>query len=198
MGNAKNYIALLRTAIDQGNKDFSMQLIGLLETEVIDLESQSARPGDNGSGPTQEAGQGQEEYDPRDPNCRFHSPDNEPVTGVWLTYHPVKGAKYKLENVRLVNEYEAGGRHFITVLQPDGLQVALATGYQGNPDRFDAAIPHSPGADLILDGHGEPPNLGPYAVYLMDGQGNRVSDVIASFMLPRGHHVCYVCKFKRA
>lgn len=139
-----------------------------------------------------------EDYDPRDPNCRFHSADNEPVTGVWLTYHKVEGAKYRLKSVRLVNEQEAGGRHFITVLQPDNQRVALATGYSKSPDRFDSIIPHSPGDDLILDGHGKPPDLGPYAVFLIDLQGNQISDVIGSFMLPRGHHVCYVCEFVRA
>lgn len=138
------------------------------------------------------------DYDPRAANCRFHSPDNEPVTGVWLTYHRIEGVKYWLKSVRLVDESEAGGRHFITVLQPDGLQVALATGYQGNPDKFDSIIKHSPGQDLIIDGHGYPPNLGPYAVFLLDSNGNRASDVIASFMLPRGHHVCFVCEFQRA
>lgn len=143
-------------------------------------------------------GQTPSDYDPRAPNCRFHSPDTEPVTGVWLTYHRIEGAKYWLKSVRLVDEHEAGGRHIITVLQPDGLQVALATGYSKDPDRFDAVIPHSPGQDLILDGHGKPPDLGPYAVFLMDSNGKRVSDVIASFMLPRGHHVCYVCEFVRA
>ena len=139
-----------------------------------------------------------EDYDPRAPNCRFHSDEREPVTGVWLTYHKVEGAKYRLKSVRLVDENEAGGRHFITVLQPDNQRVALATGYSKNPDHFDSIIPHSPGADLIIDGHGKPPDLGPYAVFLIDLQGKRISDVIGSFMLPRGHHVCYVCEFERA
>lgn len=138
------------------------------------------------------------DYDPRATNCRFHSPANDPTTGVWLTYHKVNGVKYWLESVELVNEADAGGRHFITVIQPDGLEVALATGYNGGIEHFDAIIKHAPGQDLILDGHGEPPNLGPYAVFLLDGQGRLASDVIASFMLPWGHHVCYVCKFVRA
>lgn len=185
MNNTSALFSMLRSQIEQGDKVAALQLVDLLESA-----SQPADPGD--------ASKPGETFDPRAPNCRFHSPDNEPVTGVWLTYHPVQGAKYKLESVRLVDEQEAGGRHFITVLQPDGCQVALATGYCKSPDRFDAIIPHQPGDDLILDGHGKPPDLGPYAVFLMDGQGNKISDVIGSFMLPRGHHVCYVCKFKRS
>ena len=137
-----------------------------------------------------------DEHDPRSPNARRHSPEGQAVEDCWLIVHSRPDAEYRCVSAKVIGESQAGGRHIATVIQPGSEQVGLATGYNGNPDEFDQLILHSPSDDLIIDGHGQPPDLGPYSVFLVRN-GRAISDRVSSIMLPFGHHICYVFEFAR-
>lgn len=132
--------------------------------------------------------------DPRSENARRHGAEGQSVDACWLIVHADPAKQYRCKHVSVVGEMEAGGKHIVTVTCAGSNDVILATGYNGSADGFDQRIVHSPGQDLILDGHGFPPALGPYAVFLQRN-GQIVSDVVGSLMLPFGHHICYFIEF---
>ena len=126
--------------------------------------------------------------DPRAENARRHGADGQPVDACWLIVHADPAKQYRCKSVRVIGEMEAGGKHIVTVTGAGSNDVILATGYNGSAGSYDQRIVHTPGQELVLDGHGQPPNLGSYAVFLQRN-GEIVSDEVGSLMLPFGHHI---------
>ena len=135
--------------------------------------------------------------DPRAQNARRHWSNNGKVLAVHLQVHVLPDKPYRVTDVKLIDENEAGGNHYARVLQQGGsARVGLFMGYGGGLD-FDGHLDHAPGQEVIIDGDFNPPDLGPLAIALIDEQGNIISDVVASLGLPFRHHVCYEMTFSR-
>lgn len=135
--------------------------------------------------------------DPRAQSARGHADINGVVIGVHLQVHTQPSQPWRARYVEVIGEGDAGGRHVAYVDQLSGHEnVALFTGYNGEIDKFDAAINHVAGQEIVIDGRFDPPNLGPLAIALVR-DGKIISDVVASLGLPSGHHVCYKIIFER-
>jgi len=132
--------------------------------------------------------------DPRDAQtARSHIADKS----VHLIVHTKPERKYKLHSVRSVGDADGnGGRHVAKVRVPSSFsgQVVLATGYNGNPDKFDDQIPHSVGQEVVIDGKFKLPALGPLAIFLKEN-GKIVSDVVGNIGLPDGLHFSFNLDF---
>lgn len=135
--------------------------------------------------------------DPRAQNARRHWSNNGKVLAVHLQVHVLPDKLYRVTDVKLIDENEAGGNHYACVFQQGGsARVGLFMGYGGGLS-FDGHLDHAPGQEVIIDGDFDPPDLGPLAIALIDDQGNIISDVVASLGLPFRHHVCYEMAFSR-
>lgn len=135
--------------------------------------------------------------DPRAQNARRHWSNGGKVLAVHLQVHVLPDKPYRVTDVKLIDENDAGGNHYARVLQTSGSErVALFMGYGGGLD-FDGHLDHAPGQEVIIDGDFNPPDLGPLAIALIDKDGNIISDVVASLGLPFRHHVCYEMTFDK-
>lgn len=136
--------------------------------------------------------------DPRQPSAQRHSVDR-PHSSIHTTVHQMREADYRVVSVEAYGEPDSrgGGRHVAYVTTPIGFNgsVVLATGYKGIPTDFDDYIKHVPGQEVVIDGKFSLPNLGPLAIFLMDG--NRiVSDVVGNLGLPDGDHMSFKIVFE--
>lgn len=194
MSKAIELLALAKTLAKDTQQSASfIRLLDMIEAEVS-VKDAPANPFII-PGKTQVS---EQDDDPRAPNCRFHSPENEAVTGVWLTVHKNPQAKYKCYMVRLIDETQSGGRHVAYVSGVDPADtVILGTGYGGSAGKYDARLQHSAGQEIVIDGKFSPPALGPLAIFVQDGSGTIVSDQVASLGLPHGHHVSYAIDFQK-
>jgi hypothetical protein len=136
--------------------------------------------------------------DPRAQNARRHWSNGGKVLAQHIQVHTQPQKLYRVTDVRLIDELEAGGNHVARVNQIGGSEmVGLFTGYNGEIDHFDDVIRHAPREEVVIDGGFMPPNLGPLAIALIDASGMIMSDVVASLGLPGNAHVCYVITFER-
>jgi len=146
--------------------------------------------------------------DPRFVNAREFLADSwGRVIGVMLTVIPVTGARYEVDQVRLIDEVEAAGRHVVQVevLDRDGMRVCghrAILVWPWHPCDMDLVegldqvrwpLARCSPYELPLD-HMYDPSMdrqGPVAVQVVDEDGRRISDVVAGLGLPSGRHVSY-------
>lgn len=156
-----------------------------------------------------------DDHDPRRPNARTHSTDaNGRVTAVWLTVHVNPQSKYRCINAFVKGEDEAKGQTVILVSVRDkngnaqNDQVIMATGYQGQADKFDDYLTPGnafyPVQHILADSHDGkgctfiPPALGGIAIFVAKNGDIRTpgSDVVGNLGLPFARHVSYVLEFQ--
>ncbi len=133
--------------------------------------------------------------DPRAENCRAVAVDGAgKVTGVELRVVAQPGAKFELVRVELIDEAAAQGNTVATcvVLDANGVQTAdtvyLAWPF---PALGNVLRPGNPnGQHMITNGY-NPPDIGPLALYVGDGAGKPISDIIGGLGLPWKRHVCF-------
>lgn len=143
--------------------------------------------------------------DPRTPNAREHRKGADgTVEAVWLSVFPTPGARYHCAHVDVIGEREAQGRTiaYVSVGDRKGQRatprVVLATGYQGDPTRFDSFLPVKFDKDPIeipITTKFDLPNLGPLAILILDDEDRIISDVVASLGLPGGRHIGFVASW---
>ena len=151
--------------------------------------------------------------DPRQANARAHGTDASGlVTAVWLTVHTKPSTRYRCVNAYLIDEHQAKGQTviLIAVKRKDGTvaneRVLLATGYNGNPDKFDDLLEPGnafvPVQHIMADAHtGKgcsffPPDLGPLAIFVAGANDRVDSDVVGNLGLPGSHHVSFMIEYQ--
>lgn len=139
--------------------------------------------------------------DPRQPNGRAHAMTDNKVTGIHLTVHAKPERKYRVSNFYLIDEQAASGQTVCKVKvkgktgQDVPADVRLATGYNGQDDRFDEyLVAGNAGNEFVVTNKFWPPGLGPLAVVILQN-GQIVSDVAGNIGLPMGHHVSFFVEF---
>lgn len=150
--------------------------------------------------------------DPRQQNARTHGLVDGKVTAVWLTVHTKPETKYKCVNAMVINEENAKGQTtiFVSVKNKNGTyandQVIMATGYQGQSDKFDDYLTPGnsfrPVQHILADSHNGsgctfiPPALGGIAIFVAGSDIKQInSDVVGNLGLPYAHHVSYMLEF---
>lgn len=139
--------------------------------------------------------------DPRRLNGRSHEMTNNKVTGIHLTVHVKPERTYKVRNCYLIDEAAASGQTVckVKVFGKDGMEqpadVRLATGYNGQDDKFDEYLTAgNAGNEFVITNKFWPPSLGPLAVVIL-ANGQIDSDVAGNIGLPFGHHVSFYVEF---
>jgi hypothetical protein len=140
--------------------------------------------------------------DPRRPNGRKHEMTNNKVTGIHLTVHANPDRKYKVTNFYLIDEDSASGQTVCKVRVKDKqgrdipADVRLATGYNGQDDKFDDYLTAgNANGEFVITNKFWVPALAPLAIVILEN-GKIVSDVAANIGLPGGHHVSFFCEME--
>ena len=151
--------------------------------------------------------------DPRSENCRGYAETDGKTSGVRLEHLPAPEATYELIRATLVDEVASQNNIVATVqvLDKDNIQARvncyLAWPWEGwqFPRGFENKLlpgnPNVPYQHMITNkynpgGFGPNSKPGPLAIYIGDGNGNVISDVIGGLGLPGGRHVCYDLVFR--
>lgn len=146
--------------------------------------------------------------DPRQESARGHKQDaNGKIIGMHVNVHVLPNTLYRCTNVAVISEEASKGQTvcFVSVKNKNGQvaaneRVVLATGYNGEVDKWDAILDPGNGnipVQHMLSGAGfNPPNLGPLAVFVADSQGKPISDVVANLGLPYKRHVNVVIELQ--
>lgn len=135
--------------------------------------------------------------DPRTPNARAYHATNGMCDGVELVYVERPSAMYALVLAELIGEAEAAGNTVATctVLNKDGLQVGERVWLAWAWPELGAGklLPGNPnGQHMVVNGYDAAAGkIGPLGLYVGDGQGNQLSDLIGGVGLPNNRHVCY-------
>ena len=136
--------------------------------------------------------------DPRAENCRkFEQYPDGKIKSVELVIKKVPNAKYRVGNVRLIDEIEAQNSRNATAYVvnekgiPLGITVSLAWPW---PALHTFALPGNPNNQHPVENRYDPPNLGPLALCIREGD-TIVSDIIGGIGLPFKHHVSFSATF---
>ena len=136
--------------------------------------------------------------DPRAENCRkFEQYPDGKIKSVELVIKKVPNAKYRVGNVRLIDETEAGGTIVTSCYvvnekgMPLGVPVTLAWPY---PALSNFAVPSNPNNQHPTTSPYNPPIIGPLALCIREGD-TIVSDIIGGIGLPFKHHVSFSATF---
>lgn len=130
-----------------------------------------------------------------DDNCKkFVVDSNSKVVGVELQIIPVEGAKFKIDNCRLENEYEAKGKTIAYNTLPksaDGYRVALCYPYEGKPEFKNILFPGNDKGEHPIINEYSPPSLGYLSLCIVDRDKKVVSDILRGLGLPYRRHVSF-------
>lgn len=129
-------------------------------------------------------------YDPRAENCKgFKLDANGNVVGIEIRYFEDPTSKYRITNITLIDQIQAGGRQSVKCDVRDkfggwaGDLPMLAWPY---PDAYKALPPGNPNNEHMLYSIFTPPAVGPLGFYVADSTGKRISDWCYGWGLPGG------------
>lgn len=141
--------------------------------------------------------------DPRDLDCRSNSSGSGKPTSIHLQVHSKPDRRFKIIRTELLQEDESCNVYFSVTNKQGALLPAfgarLGSPYNNKDGGYDDQwqAPASPESiPMGRDSKFWSPNLGPYAAYLIDSNGQIESDICGSIGLLGGQHWSFRIHFQ--